>query len=160
MADDPVGGDGVTLVPVPSGAGLDDVDRLTGGRSPGAGWPHADTAVALTFTAAGGETWLVVDADGHVVGECGTKAPPLDGTVEIGYGLAAASRGRGLGARAVQTLLAELSRRPDVRSVVANVAVDNLASRRLLERQGFQVIRMSGGEVGYALHLARPRQVR
>lgn len=143
-------GEGVTLVPVAPGVGLDQLDRLTGGRSSGRGWPHADTAAGLAFLAAGGWTWLVVDETGSVVGECGTKTPPIDGTVEIGYGLAAPSRGQGLGTRAVRTLTDWLLARPEVRRVLAYVVEDNLASRRLLERLGFAVDRREGAELVYA----------
>src|SRR4051812_50020292 len=90
-------GDGVTLVPVPTGVDLDALDRLTGGRPVGRGWPHADTGAGLAFTTTGGWTWLIIDGNGCVVGECGTKAPPRDGGVEIGYGLAAPRPGAGVG---------------------------------------------------------------
>jgi len=146
-------GEGVTLVPVPAGASLDDLDQLTGGRTPGRGWPHADTSAGLAFVAAGGWTWLIVDAEAAVVGECGTKAPPWAGQVEIGYGLAAASRGRGLGTRAVRTLIAWLASQPDVDQIVAHVAQDNVASRRLLERLAFAIARVEGSEIVYVRDL-------
>lgn len=146
-------GEDVTLVPVPAGADLDSVDRLTAGRPAGRGWPHEDTGAGLAFAAAGGWTWLVVDGDGCVVGECGTKSPPHDGLVEIGYGLAAPSRGAGLGTRAVRTLLRGLAARPDVSTVIAHVAVDNIASARLLERLGFVATGTEAGETTYVLDL-------
>src|SRR3954451_21579793 len=130
-------GDGVTLLPVPAGAGVDALDQVTGGRAVGRGWPHADTGAALAFAAAGGWTWPIVDAGGCIVGECGTKSPPQDGVVEIGYGRAAPSRGAGLGTRTVDTLVRWLAARPDVNTVIAHVALDNVASARLLERLGF-----------------------
>src|SRR4051794_23637930 len=80
---------------------------------PGRGWPHDDTAHALAFTEVGGLTWLIVDSAGAVVGELGTKGPPTSrGRVEIGYGLAAPSRGRGLGTAAVRALVEVLGRQP------------------------------------------------
>src|SRR5947208_1453173 len=100
------------LLPYDATTGLDDLRALAAAP----GWPHADTPPALAFAAAGGLTWLIVDDDGRVAGECGTKGPPdADGVVEIGYGLAGASRGRGLGTRAVSALLTELAARPEVR---------------------------------------------
>ncbi|MBV9293646.1 MAG: GNAT family N-acetyltransferase [Frankiales bacterium] len=144
-------GPGVTLVPVRR----DEVDDVLAGRlgerAAGRGWPHDDTSQALAFTRTGGRTWLVVDAGGAVVGECGTKAPPdAAGTVEIGYGLAPASRGQGLGTRAVALLLQALGADPDVRLVIAHVDVGNTASRRLLERLGFSEVGTDGeGEVRY-----------
>lgn len=134
-------GDGVRLVPVPA----DTVDEVLRDGLPdhaaGRGWPHADTGPALAFATMGGLTWLVVDADGAIVGEAGTKTPPDDsGAVEIGYGLAGPSRGHGLGTRAVAALLAWLDEQPDVRLVVARVDPANEPSWRLLERLGFQAV--------------------
>jgi RimJ/RimL family protein N-acetyltransferase len=150
MTDPPLlRGEDVTLLPVPAGADLDALDRLTGGRPVGRGWPHADTAAGLAFAAAGAWSWLIVDGDGCIVGECGTKTAPQDGAVEIGYGLASPSRGAGLGARAVATLVSWLAARPDVETVIAHVAVDNLASARLLERLGFTARGEAVGELEY-----------
>lgn len=154
MADpELIRGHDVTLLPVPPGASLDALEQLTGGRAAGRGWPHADTGAGLAFAASGGWTWLIVDADGAVVGECGTKTPPWAGTVEIGYGLAAPSRGRGLGTRAVRALTTWLAARPDVDRVEAYVATDNRPSRGLLERLGFAIDRLEGDEVVYARNL-------
>ena len=117
-----------------------------------AGWPHSDTAIGLGYAETGAWTWLIVDDDGRVAGECGVKGPPTpDGVVEVGYGLAGPSRGRGLGGRAVAAMLDELRKQPAVRVVEAHVVVDNLPSRRLLERLGFEVVDVIGGEAVYRL---------
>src|SRR5207253_8506258 len=68
-----------------------DLDALTpdqpGSLHRGQGWPHDDSGHALAFTRVGGQTYLVVDESGAVVGEAGTKgAAAPDGHVEIGYG--------------------------------------------------------------------------
>jgi RimJ/RimL family protein N-acetyltransferase len=143
-----------------------DLGELTRrGLRVGRGWPHDDTVHAFTFAAGGGRTWLVVD-DGIVAGELGTKGPAdAEGRVEIGYGLAPPSRGRGLGTAAVGRLLDELATDAAVRTVVAHVAVDNVASRRLLERLGFALVGEAGnGEVRYERPTwvveTGPRQVR
>jgi len=118
------------------------------------GWPHADTADGLAFAQAGGWTWLVLDDDGRVAGECGIKAPPdADGVVEIGYGLAAPSRGRGLGRRLVAALVAELSARPGVQRIEAEVHVGNVASRRVLEANGFGLADVHGTVARFALEV-------
>jgi RimJ/RimL family protein N-acetyltransferase len=57
--------------------------------------------------------------------------------VEIGYGLAAPSRGHGLGGAAISALVTWLAERPEVRIVTAEVHVGNVASWRVLERIGF-----------------------
>jgi RimJ/RimL family protein N-acetyltransferase len=117
-------------------------EALIAGGSPdlpvAPGWPHDATRFGLAGQRRGGRVWLVVDDDGRVAGDCGTTAGPAsDGTVEIGYGLAAPSRGRGLGGRAVAALIAELRGDPAIRSVTAEVHETNAASRRLLARLGF-----------------------
>lgn len=98
------------------------------------GWPHADTRDALS---AGRPVWLVV-ADGVVIGECGTVGDVAgDDEVEIGLGLAAEKRGRGLGTEVIDALAGRLERRPGVRRVVARVEPGNAASRRAFEKAGF-----------------------
>jgi RimJ/RimL family protein N-acetyltransferase len=109
-----------------------------GGHTAAPGWPHEDTAPGLGFLDSGGLAFVIIDHDDRIVGECGTKAPPTDdGMVEIGYGLAAPSRGQGLGSAAVTALVAWLAEQPEVRAVEAEVHVGNVASSRLLERLGF-----------------------
>lgn len=102
------------------------------------GWPHEDSEPGMSFLDAGGLAFLVLDDDDRIIGECGTKSPPsVDGTVEIGYGLAAPSRGKGFGNRAVAALVARLDEEPEVRAIEAEVHVGNVASYRVLERLGF-----------------------
>ena len=73
----------------------------------------------------------------RVVGGGGVKAPPTqDGEVEIGYGMAPAWRGRGLGTQAARALTAEALTHGAQR-VSACTRPDNIASWRLLERIGF-----------------------
>jgi RimJ/RimL family protein N-acetyltransferase len=109
-----------------------------GGLAAAPGWPHEDTAPGMSFLDAGGLVFLILDDDGRVAGECGTKSPPGPaGHVEIGYGLAAPSRGRGLGTAAVSELVSWLSQQPKIRLVSAEVHVGNVASWRVLERIGF-----------------------
>lgn len=126
------------------------------------GWPHADTAAGLAYAEAsdgrpGAWSWLVVDDDGRIAGECGVKgAPGPDGLVEIGYGLAGPSRGRGLGGRAVAALVDLLAAEPAVRRIDAHVAVDNTASRRVLERLGFTLVEVGPEELRYSKAVQPP----
>ena len=110
------------------------------------GYPHADTLDGLRmYVEQGGPDdggWFVTLAeDGRVVGDCGTLGwTDEQGRVEIGYGLAAPFRGRGLGTEAVRVLADWVATQPGVRTVTASVAVGNEASRRLLERLGFVLV--------------------
>jgi RimJ/RimL family protein N-acetyltransferase len=137
----------VTLVAVTA----EDVERLQqgdpGGRPVAPGWPHEDTAAGLSFVHSGGWQFLIVDEMGRIAGECGTKAAPRGGLVEIGYGLAAPSRGRGLGTAAVGELVAWLVSRPDVSAIEAEVHVSNTPSRRIVEGLGF--LATGGPDLGY-----------
>ena len=149
----------VTLVAVDAGRTGATLAGELGGLRAGRGWPHDDTAHAFAFTEIGGRTWLVVDDSGAVVGEAGTKGPPSTrGAVEIGYGLAAPSRGHGIGTAAVRALVELLSREPAISVLEADVALDNLASQRLLERIGFSCVASDDREVHYSLDLRSPAQ--
>jgi RimJ/RimL family protein N-acetyltransferase len=122
------------------------------GLARGEGWPHADTLDALGMVADhGSEAWLILE-DGLVVGDAGTHGPPDEnGDVEIGYGLAEPSRGRGLSSEFVPALAEMLLARPDVRRVVAReVLASNIPSRRALERAGFRLERETDGLTWYA----------
>jgi ribosomal-protein-alanine N-acetyltransferase len=140
-------GPDVRLVPVPPAAVETVLSGELAGRTAAPGWPTDDTPIGLAFTRTGGSTWLIVDATDRVAGELGTKAPPdAAGTVEIGYGLAAGSRGHGLGTAAVRLLVRWLVEQPEVRVVTATTDADNAASRRLLERIGFRRTSEDGDE--------------
>lgn len=103
-------------------------------------WPHDDSADALRplaeHPADTVEGTFLITEEGVVVGDCGWFGPPVDGVVEIGYGVAPSVRGRGLATAAVQLLLAWVASRGAVR-VRAEVLPSNLPSLRLLERLGF-----------------------
>ncbi len=82
-------------------------------------------------------SWLIVDGD-EVVGLCNYKAPPeADGTVEIGYAVAAAHRRRGYATAGVAALIAEAVRDRRIRGLSAETALGNIASQRVLLANGF-----------------------
>jgi len=58
----------------------------------GPGWPHADTRDGLAMVRDDAGVFFLVLHDGAVIGDCGTHgAPDAQGSVEIGFGLAAPS---------------------------------------------------------------------
>jgi len=119
----------------------------------GEGWPHADTLDALRMVADyGTEAWLILEG-GVVIGDAGFHGPPDEGgDTEIGYGLAAPYRGRGLASEFVPPLARHMLARKGVRRVVArSVLADNVPSRRALERAGFRLEHEESGLVWYAL---------
>jgi len=102
--------------------------------------------------------WFVVRrADGRIIGDLGTHGPPDgEGCVEIGYALAPSARGEGIGTAAVAALVKCLATVPAIRRVTAVTSTQNTPSRRLLERQGFQLTGPLPGtdEVRYTLILS------
>jgi RimJ/RimL family protein N-acetyltransferase len=137
----------VTLVPVDAEEIASLLAGDAGDRMVAPGWPHENSAAGLGFIHSGGWEFLIVDAEGRIAGECGTKTAPRDGVVEIGYSLAAPSRGRGLGTTAVSELVDWLVARPDVSAIEAEVHETNTPSRRVVERLGFTVT--DGPDHGY-----------
>ena len=115
------------------------------------GWPHEDTADGLAMAVEAGYPpgWLIT-AGGAVIGDCGTHGPVDEaGRVEIGYGLAAPSRGRGYGSEAVLAVADWLLSQPGVRQVLAHTLTDNAPSRRVLEKADFTYVGLDQGEALY-----------
>jgi RimJ/RimL family protein N-acetyltransferase len=102
--------------------------------------------------------WLVVRrAYRRILGDLGTFGPPdSEGCVEIGYSLAPSARGQGIGTAVVAALVRRLAAVPGIRRLAAITAVQNTASRRLLERLGFRVTGLLPGtdEMRYTLRLS------
>ena len=114
-------------------------------------WPHEDTADGLAMAVKGGYPpgWLIT-VGGTVIGDCGIHGPVDEaGSVEIGYGLAAPSRGQGYGSEAVAVLTEWLLSQPGVRQVRAHTLTDNAPSRRVLEKAGFRYLGLDEGEALY-----------
>lgn len=84
-------------------------------------------------------------ATGTVIGGVGFFGPPRAGQVEIGYGIVPSRRGCGYATEAVRALLALAFQDRSVDEVVATTDFDNLASRRVLEKAGFNRVASTEG---------------
>ncbi len=82
-------------------------------------------------------SWLIVENE-EVVGLCSLVKSPSDSTCEIGYGIAACRRRRGLASGAVAAVLEWARNDPRVALVRAETSIDNPASQRVLVRNGFE----------------------
>jgi RimJ/RimL family protein N-acetyltransferase len=102
-----------------------------------------------------GPTWLVA-LDNVVIGDCGAYSwPGSDGVVEIGYGLAEPYRGRGFASEAAKAMCAWLFTDAGATVITATgISIDNLASRRVLEKVGFALVSGDDLVVGYELRRA------
>jgi [ribosomal protein S5]-alanine N-acetyltransferase len=76
----------------------------------------------------------------QAVGSGGFKGAPVNGRVEIGYGVADEYRGKGIATKAVSELVRIAFSQPSVLEVFAETAVDNRPSQRVAEKAGFRHI--------------------
>lgn len=84
-------------------------------------------------------TFLIVrQGDDAIVGACGFKNEPVQGCVEIGYGVAPPCRKQGIATAAVSALLRTAFESSDVDGVLAQVNPENSGSTRLVRALGFE----------------------
>ena len=101
--------------------------------------------LARTRASNAADPWLhgfrVVHRDtGRALGSCGFKGPPVDGVVEIAYGIHAAEQGKGYATEVAQALFDYASSREEVRLVRAHTLPDAPASKRVLEKCAFRYV--------------------
>lgn len=80
--------------------------------------------------------WKAFLRDGTFVGRAGVSLMPDSGEAEIGYSFARAAWGRGLASEAAQGVVDWMFARTGVPEIIGFAHVDNLASRRVLEKLG------------------------
>lgn len=80
--------------------------------------------------------WLLVEG-GEAVGLCSIKSVDLDGSIDIGYGVAPTRRRRGAATRAVADLVAWARSDPRVRQLTAETMAEPGASPKILLANGF-----------------------
>ncbi|QNA85108.1 GNAT family N-acetyltransferase [Sphingomonas sp. So64.6b] len=95
----------------------------------------ADVAanVRATFSPA---SWLIVEG-AELVGLCSVTRPPDGSVIDIGYGIAPDRRGRGSASRAIGEIVGWARDSGRVAAVTAETSVANIASQRVLSRNGF-----------------------
>ena len=86
-------------------------------------------------------------ADRVLVGTVGYKGPPLEGTVEIGYGIVTDHQRQGYASEAVRGLLARAFRVPEVQRVIAETLPHLTPSIGVLRKCGFELTG-EGSELG------------
>jgi len=86
--------------------------------------------------------YLVVHRqDVRLIGTCGYKgSPSFHGEVEIGYEIAEAYQGQGLGTETARALVDNAFKFEDVAFVSANTLPEKNASNALLQKLGFQFV--------------------
>jgi|SRR5688572_24649791 len=82
---------------------------------------------------------ITSDSREAVLGHCGFKYAPSDGSVEVGYGVATSMRGQGIATAAVGRLLQLAASSGKVQQVVAHILPSNIASSKVAGRLGFSM---------------------
>jgi [ribosomal protein S5]-alanine N-acetyltransferase len=101
---------------------------------------------------------LIEKSSSTAIGQLGCLGQPDEaGVIEIGYGLNPSARGQGYATEIVGALTDWLLARPDVSLVRADTAVENAASQRVLEKNGFASIGIGHSEDDGALLLWEKR---
>src|ERR1700722_7124264 len=86
---------------------------------------------------------VVENASGMSIGGVGFVTAPNElGEVEIGYGICQSSQGKGVATEAALAMC-EIAR-GGASALLAETVLDNLASQRVLEKTGFQIVDQSG----------------
>ncbi|MFE8703047.1 GNAT family N-acetyltransferase [Cytobacillus sp. FJAT-54145] len=81
--------------------------------------------------------WFVILKDtNEVIGDIGFKGKPLDGQVEIGYGIIPTAQNKGYATEAVQGLIDWAFSSGKVEKIIAECLIDNAASIKVLEKVG------------------------
>lgn len=80
---------------------------------------------------------IVSPSRSTVLGACGFKTAPVNGSVEISYGIARTQRGRGVATLAIGQLLQLAASSGMVQEVVAHILPSNAASSKVVTRLGF-----------------------
>lgn len=126
----------------------DAADMLAGRRQERwhADYPRRDDIDAVAMIGADVDSWgpRHIVAGALAVGSIGFFGPPVDGEVEVGYGLVPDARGHGLASESLGALLTHADAL-GVR-VRASVRPENRASLRVLAKSGFTELRGSNEE--------------
>jgi RimJ/RimL family protein N-acetyltransferase len=108
------------------------------------GFPRQDDRDVASMLAASpdpgafGSYRIVAPESGQTIGTAGFYGPPDEsGQVTIGYGLVDQEWGKGYGTEAVAGLIEVCRRHGDVGVILADTDPDNVASQRVLEKNGF-----------------------
>ncbi|HYY12510.1 MAG TPA: GNAT family N-acetyltransferase [Kineosporiaceae bacterium] len=106
--------------------------------------------------AAFGIRHVVERATGELVGGIGFFGPPVDGRLEIGYGIVPSRQRRGYATEAVLAMLAFAATLPGVTSVSGDAEPANVASVRVLQKSGMSFLGSHGSFVRYQAVVGSP----
>jgi RimJ/RimL family protein N-acetyltransferase len=83
---------------------------------------------------------VLLDESAAPIGSCSFKGPPIDGIVEIAYGIDPDHQKKGYATEAAQALVDYAATRRDVRLILAHTLPEGIASKRVLQKCGFSYV--------------------
>lgn len=85
--------------------------------------------------------WLVfTQSDGKLVGDIGFKGKPVNGVVEVGYGISPDAQNNGYATEAVESLCNWAFQTGRVNKILAECSKKNMASIRVLEKLFMNIV--------------------
>ena len=94
-----------------------------------------------------------ITASDTAIGGIGFFGPPdIDGSVEVGFGLVEAERGKGFATEALNSLV-EYAKANGARKIRADTSVENISSQRVLHKAGFTKTHLDEGLIYYSLEI-------
>ena len=84
--------------------------------------------------------WIVLREPRTLIGTAGFKGPPVDGTVEVGYGIVAEHKRRGYAAEATQGLIDFAFSHSTVERVIAETYPELIASIGVMTKCGMRFL--------------------
>jgi RimJ/RimL family protein N-acetyltransferase len=142
---------------------LDDMARLLGDPAVMAHYPRPRTRDEAmdwirwnerNYARDGFGLWILHDADGAFVGDCGLTWQTVDGTthLEVGYHVLPARQGQGLATEAAAACR-DLARSRGIGRLIAITRPDNVASQRVAQKIGLSLDRRTHTDSGLPIHV-------
>lgn len=139
---------------------INEIDKF--GVKVGEKWPGADIFHILPIVnkelerykyPTGFEIWMIIKKDSmEVIGDIGFHGQPDDsGEVEIGYGLIEEERRKGYTLEALKAMINWAAKQDNVKSVIADCLIENIASSCILGKVGLKEIKRDSKMIYYKL---------
>ena len=92
---------------------------------------------------------IILDETNTVIGTIYFKSLPVDGSVEIGYGMSPHYEGNGYMSEAL-LLMIIVGKKYGINKVTADTTIDNIKSQKVLRRNGFVLDKIEGNMMWFS----------
>lgn len=88
-----------------------------------------------------GSRWIITDTKNQCIGSLGYfNFNSGHGSVEVSYQLLKSMWGKGIMTKSLGLLIDSISKRPDIRFIIAYAHINNPASKKVLQKVGFEKV--------------------